>query len=108
MSVDNELPEESGLTEKQIANMVNYLNAAFASACNAYRSSKRNSGKKAVNYVAREPRSYKPILSDDFDYTLYYAQIEFAYLIDEIQRGPVALASIEVKKCNDLINSLAV
>lgn len=39
---------------------------------------------------------------------LYKYQVEFCYLIDSIQRGPVCMIPDNIAKCNDLIMSICV
>lgn len=104
MSKGNFKSSDDSLTDAQIANNVRYLRKAFSTACYKYR--QKNSG--AVNYVRRSLSTHE-LLDDnkDADLTLYDAQQDFAYLIDEIQRGPRCLASLNVKRCNMLVDSIA-
>lgn len=106
MSENDKYSEEStSLSEKQIKNSVKYLKSAFRGACVAYRESHPNA--KVSTFVFRDKRTQQPQWAEDEDYTLYHAQIEFSYIIDDIERGPRCFAALEIKRCNDLIDSLA-
>ncbi len=108
MSQSNSSVNDFTLTQEQIANSVKFLRSAFSAACNAYREAKREKGVKTANYVLRNLKTHEPILEKDVDLTLYYAQQDFAYIMDEIQRGPSVFTANEIKRCNDLIYSLSI
>lgn len=97
---------ESTITEEQMQKAVRGLRTAFRNASNAYWDNMKKGNKRFATFVMRDSKTMKPLYEKDVDYTLYHAQIEFSYLIDEIQRGPLVLATNEIKKANDLINSL--
>ena len=95
---------DDSLTDAQINSNVNYLRKAFSSACYKYRQKNSN----AVNYIKRNRVTCEPLEETaELDLTLYDAQQDFAYIIDEIQRGPRCLASLNIKRCNMIIDSLA-
>ena len=104
----NSFDSEFALTREQIANSVKYLSNAFKAACSAYREAQREKGVKTATYVLRNLKTHRPIIEKNTDLTLYYAQQDFAYMMDDIQRGPVVLTANEIKKCNDLIDSLSI
>lgn len=99
--------DESTLYESQVNNSVRYLQSAFNAACNKYRAKVTADGKKVATHLSRSLKTRKPIIDGESDLTLYYAQIEFSYILDVIMRGPVFLAANEIKRCNDFINSIS-
>lgn len=103
MSKNTFKSSDDSMSDTQINSNVNYLNKAFSQACYKYRQKKSG----AVNYIRRSLSDYQPLDENkEYDLTLYDYQQDFAYLIDEIQRGPRCLASLNVKRCNVLVDSL--
>lgn len=94
--------EPTVLTKQQVANSVKYLRAAFNEAANKYRQTHRN----IVTHFLRNKKTLKRLIPDGADTTLYDAQIEFAYIINEIEMGARDYAVFEIKKANELIESL--
>lgn len=92
----------SNPSEERVASKVKHLRKAFMTAWWKYREDHEN-----VVMGFRRDNKQKPIISPDMDLTVYNAQIEFAYLIDEIERGPIYAALTKIKWCNDLIESLS-
>lgn len=103
-SLDNEF----ALTQEQIGKSIKYLNNAFKAACAAYREARREKGVRTATYVLRNLKTHRPVIDKGTDLTLYYAQQDFAYIMDDIMRGPEVLTANEIKKANDLIDSLSI
>lgn len=99
---------EYSLTQDQLRKAVRGLRKAFRNAANVYWEGMKSSNTRFATFVMRNPKTFEAIYEKDVDYTLYHAQTEFSYIIDDLQRGPVCLASNEVKKANDLIESILV
>lgn len=101
---------DSNLSEEQVAKSVKFLRKAFMTAWWEYR--ERNStysdGVRCTTVVTnfRRDRQQNPIVPANADMTIYNAQIEFAYLIDEIQRGHIFEVPDPIRRCNELIDSL--
>lgn len=104
----NSFDNEYALTNEQIANSIKYLGNAFKAACASYRDAQRQKGVRTATYVLRNLKTHAPIVEKGTDLTLYYAQQDFAYIMSDIQCGPFVLISNEIKKANDLIDSLSV
>lgn len=77
-----------------IEQVVNYLNHAFAKAS---AKAAPNIGYKALRTVTRGTVETTPL----YDY-----QVEFSYLINEIQRGPIYIVPKLIQDANDLILKL--
>jgi hypothetical protein len=92
---------KSTMSEERVASALKYLGNAFNAACYAY----RDSHPKAASGFLRDG-SLKPIRSSDDDMTLYYTQIEYNYLVDEIKRGPIFAVPTLIKRGNDLVDSI--
>lgn len=75
------------LTEETIDQSVSYLNHSFHEACEQFRKSHKNAGNSKGDL-------------------LYTYQVEFNYLIDNIQRDPRFLASQYIADANQLIAAL--
>ena len=69
-------------SKASIAQTVRYLTSAFA---------------RAQRSLGNDNRAGTP---------LYQAQVDFMYLLDEIQRGPIYLTPKAVASANELIDSL--
>ena len=95
---------DSKEVKELVKNTVNYLQNSFNSVCYKY----RQNNNKAVNYVLRNSTDFS-VLEESLnsDLTLYTKQVEFAYLMDEIQRGPVFAIHTNIKRANELIDELA-
>jgi hypothetical protein len=104
----NSFDNEYALSAEQIANSIKYLGNAFKAACASHRDVQRKNGARTATYVLRNLKTHKAIVEKDTDLTLYYAQQDFAHIMNDIQRGPFVLISNEIKKANDLIDSLTV
>jgi hypothetical protein len=104
---DHKSSEDGVLSKKYVDTKVRHLRKAFRGACASYRESNEDSGKRIHTHVLRNLKTQKPLPERDVDYTLYNAEIEFCYMIDEIQRGPRVFAAQEIKKCYDFINSIS-
>ena len=77
-----------------VEQVVNYLNHTFAeTAFEVF---------KTKTKAFRTSSLGKPIAGTP----LYYAQVEFCYLIDEIQRGPTYMLPKAISAANDFISSL--
>ena len=81
--------------EINLNDVVNYLNRAFSKA--AYKVSDAV-GKSAVRFKT---------VNGDWDTTLLYDyQVDFAYLINKIQREPTYASRKAIQEANDLIRDL--
>lgn len=94
----------ANLSEEQVAKSVKYLRKAFMTAWWEYRETHVN----VVIGFRRDKGTKQPITSPNADMTVYDAQIEFAYLINEIERGYIFDVPNPIRKCNELIDSLSV
>jgi hypothetical protein len=103
MFENDNIVEEVALSAAQIAYSVKFLRSAFSVACNKY----KQSNKGAVTYILRDLKTLKSVLPQDTNLTLYNAQIDFAHLLNDIERGPAILAAEEIKKAKELIDSLS-
>lgn len=92
----------STLSEKQVAKSVKLLRYMFFDACKAYKSKNAN----VVTHFRRNA-DLEPVIPENADTTIFEAQVEFSYLIDEIQRGPIFGVTDYIKQCNDLIDSIS-
>lgn len=102
---DNQVPFNESEYRQQCASIdksVKYLVNAFNRACQNYRGS--NAG---VAYCRLRDSQLNPIKVKNADYTLLEAQVEFAWLIHEIQTGPILFAQDHIHTCNELIDSLS-
>ena len=104
----NSFDNEYALSDEQIANSLKYLANAFKAACASYRDAQRKNGVRTATFVLRNLKTHKAIVEKNTDLTLYHAQQDFAHIMHDIQRGPFVLISNEIKKANDLIDSLTV
>lgn len=104
----NSLDNEFSLTPEQIVNSIKYLNSAFKAVSAIYRDTQREKNIRTATYVLRNLKTHDIIVDKDVDLTLYHAQQEFAYIMDSIMRGPTVLVANEIKKANDLIDSLSI
>lgn len=80
--------KSQSLSEGQIKQTVNFLNHAFKDACEKY---KQNSGDN------KNPKGS----------FLYLSQTEFAYIINEIQKGPIFFAIQNIATANEQIARVA-
>jgi hypothetical protein len=103
---DNTVTNESSFTKEQVQKAVRGLRKAFRNASNAYWDHMKKNNKRFATFVMHDSKTNAAIYDEGVDYTLYHAQIDFAYIIDDLQRGPACLASQEVKKANDLIETI--
>lgn len=77
-----------------IPQVVNYLNHAFAKAMS-----------KSANRLGG--RATRTVVDGKVETTpLYDYQVEFCYLVDEIQRGPIYITPKVIQDANDLIARL--
>lgn len=79
---------QASLTEGQIKQTVNFLNHSFKDACETY---KRSSG---------DNKNVKGTF-------LHTAQVEYSYLINEIQKGPIFFAIQNIATANEHIANVA-
>lgn len=79
--------------EKNVNNAVKYLNHAFATAL-------QKAGSKGVSKCVRENKDVGKIKEAN---AAYLAQVEFTYLIDEVQRGPACMVQKNISEINELI-----
>lgn len=75
------------LTPEQITNTVSFLNRSFRIAADEFKSRFGSSNVRGT--------------------TLYDYQVEFAYIIDKIQRGPVFFAIQHTAEANELIGRMS-
>ena len=92
---------KSTMSEERVASALKYLRNAFVSACYEY----RDTHPKASTGFLRD-KSLAPISSPKDDMTLYYAQVEYNYLVDSISRGPIFAVPTLIKKGNELVESI--
>ena len=92
---------KSTMSEERVASALKYLRNAFVSACYEYRD---NNPKASTGFL--RDKSLAPIVSSNDDMTLYYAQVEYNYLVDSISRGPIFAVPTLIKKGNELVDAL--
>jgi hypothetical protein len=105
-AMEANVSNEFTITEAQLQKAIRGLRKAFRNASNTYWDGMKKTNKRFATFVMRDTKTMQPVYEKDVDYTLYHAQQEFSYIIDELQRGPLVLAPVEIKKANDLIESL--
>lgn len=93
--------QESVISEERITELVTQLKRAFKSACYTY----RNKTSGSVNYLLRSRKNHQP-LETNSDTVLHEYQVEFAYLLDEITRGPIFAAPVAISSTWELISDL--
>jgi len=82
--------------EINIDEVVKYLSRAFSKAT-----------VKAVDAIGLRAHRFKDQKSDKWESTpLYDYQVEFCYLVDNIQRGPRYIATKSIQRANELIAEL--
>jgi hypothetical protein len=97
-----EFREKDYLTlKKQLQKSVEALNRKFKSACYHY-----NKANKGLASHRLRNAQLDVINEDKSDFTLLDAQEQFAWLIHEIQTGPVLFAKDHIAEANLLIKSL--
>lgn len=87
--------EQIAETEKNVANAVKYLNHSFAVAL-------QKAGTKGAGAV----RSRNADLSIKEADPTYFLTVEYAYLIDEVQRGPLCTVQKHITEINEMIGEI--
>lgn len=81
------MAEQQSQTEQMIEKSVRYLSGQFAKATAGMG--------KALRATEKAPAT-----------ELYRLQVDFAYLIDEIQRGPKYFAPKVISECNEFLDAI--
>lgn len=95
--------KEYRVLKRQLNKSVEALTRKFKSACYHY-----NKANKGVASHRLRNSQLDVINEENADFTLLDAQEEFAWLIHEIQTGPVLFAKDHIATANSLIKSLEV
>lgn len=77
-------------TQEDVERTVSYLTRAFA-----------NATFRAISVIGNKAERNPPLCTDLYDY-----QVDFSYLIDDIQRGPAYIVPKYVQEANDLITGI--
>lgn len=88
------LPAERAEFERNVANTVKYLNHSFASTMQALGMRTGKCVRDSTSFAVKEVDS------------AYVAQVEFARLINEIERGPMCMAQKYISEANEFIAAL--